>query len=88
MFIETNSKTVTQITAIMVTGDAVGIQTRAMTEAQCMENEAQQDAVSNQDEGQRTVQDTGEIARHPAMNPTPRWNWLRLIHTRLQEHEC
>ena len=53
----------------MATEDAVGIQTRAMTEAQHTENEAQQDAVSNQEEGQRTVQDTGEIACHPAMNP-------------------
>ena len=56
MFIETHSKTVTQITAIMATEDAVGIQTRAMSEAQCTENEAQQNAVNNQEEGQRTVQ--------------------------------
>ena len=53
----------------MATEDAVGIQTRAMTEAQCMENEAQQNAVSNQEEGQTTAQGTGEIARDPAMNP-------------------
>ena len=53
----------------MATEDAVGIQTRAMMEAQCRENEAQQNAVSNQEEGQRTVQGTGEIARDPAMNP-------------------
>ena len=53
----------------MATEDAVGIQTRAMTEAQCMENEAQQNAVSNQEEGQTTAQDTGEIAHDPTMNP-------------------
>ena len=40
MFIETHSETVTQITAIMTAEDAVGIQTRAMTGAQHMENEA------------------------------------------------
>ena len=53
----------------MATEDAVGIQTRAMTEAQHTENKAQQNAVSNQEEGQRTVQGTGEIASNPAMNP-------------------
>ena len=53
----------------MATEDAVGIQTRAMTEAQCTENEAQQNMASNQEEGQRTVQGTGEIAHDPAMNP-------------------
>ena len=53
----------------MATEDAVGIQTRAMTEAQHTENEAQQNAASNQEEGQRTVQGTGEIVRDPAMNP-------------------
>ena len=53
----------------MATEDAVGIQTRAMTEAQRMENEAQQNTASNQEEGQRTVHDTGEIAHDPAMNP-------------------
>ena len=53
----------------MATEEAVGIQTRAMTEAQCMENEAQQNAVNNQEEGQRIVQDTGQIAHDPAMNP-------------------
>ena len=53
----------------MATEDAVGIQTRALTEAQCMENKAQQNAVSNQEESQRTVQDTGEITRHRAVNP-------------------
>ena len=40
-----------------------------MTEAQRTENEAQQNTASNQEEGQRTVQGTGEIAHDPAMNP-------------------
>ena len=53
----------------MATEDAVGGQTRAMMEPQCMENEAQQTADNNQEEDQRAVQDTGEIARDPAMNP-------------------
>ena len=53
----------------MATEDAVGIQTRAMTEAQRMENEAQQIIDNNQEEGQRAAQDTGETARDPAMNP-------------------
>ena len=53
----------------MATEDAVGIQTRAMTEAQHMENEAQQIVDNNQEGGQRAVQDTGEIAQDPAMNP-------------------
>ena len=53
----------------MATEDAVGIQTRAMTEAQRTENEAQQNAENNQEEGQRAVQGTGEIAHDPAMNP-------------------
>ena len=53
----------------MATEDAVGIQTRAMTEAQHMENKAQQNMASNKEEGQRTVQGTGEIARDPALNP-------------------
>ena len=49
--------------------DAVGIQTRAMTEAQCTENEVQRIMDNNQEGGQRAVQDTGEIAQDPAMNP-------------------
>ena len=53
----------------MTTESAVGIQTRALTEAQCMENEAQQIVDNNQEGGQRAVQDTGEIAQDPAMNP-------------------
>ena len=51
----------------MVTEDAVGVQTRAMTEVQHMENEAQQIIDNNQEEGQRAAQDTGEIAQDPAM---------------------
>ena len=55
----------------MATEDAVGIQTRAMTEEQRTENEAQQNTANNQKEGKRTVQGTGEIAHDPAtaMNP-------------------
>ena len=53
----------------MATEDAVGIQARAMTEAKHMENEAQQNADNNQEEGQRAVQGTGEIAHDQAMNP-------------------
>ena len=53
----------------MATEDAVGIQTRAMTEAQRTENEAQQIMDNNQEGGQRAAQDTGEIAQNPAMNP-------------------
>ena len=52
----------------MATEDAVGIQTRAMTEAQRMENEAQEIIDNNQEEG-RAAQDTGEIAQDPEMNP-------------------
>ena len=53
----------------MATEDTVGIQTRAMTEAQRMENEAQQIMDNNQEGGQRAAQETGEIAQDPAMNP-------------------
>ena len=53
----------------MATEDTVGIPTRAMTEAQHTGNEAQQTADNNQEECQRAVQDTGEIARDPVMNP-------------------
>ena len=54
---------------MMATEDAVGVQTRAMTEAQHMENEAQQIVDNNQERGQRAVQDMEEIARDQAMNP-------------------
>ena len=50
-----------EITTTMVTEDAVGIQTRAMTEAQCIENEVQQIVDNNQEGCQRAAQDTGEI---------------------------
>ena len=53
----------------MATDDAVGIQTRAMTETQRTEKEAQQIVDNNQEGGQRAAQDTGEIAQDPAMNP-------------------
>ena len=53
----------------MATEDAVGIQMRAMAEAQCMENEAQQLVYNNQEGGQRAAQDTEGIAQDPAMNP-------------------
>ena len=53
----------------MVTEDTVGIQTRAMTETQRTENEAQHIMDNNQEEGQRTAQDTGEITQDPAINP-------------------
>ena len=49
--------------------DAVGIQTRAMTEAQCIEGEVQRAMDNNQEGGQKAVQNTGEIVRNPPMNP-------------------
>ena len=49
--------------------DTVGVQTRAMAQAQCTESEVQRIMDNNQEGGQRAVQDTGEIARDPAMNP-------------------
>ena len=42
--------------------DAVGVQTRAMTEAQCIEGEVQRAMDNNQEGGQGAVQNTGEIA--------------------------
>ena len=53
----------------MVTEDTVGIQTRAMTESQHTENEAQHIVDNNQEGCQRAVQETGEIVQDPAMNP-------------------
>ena len=47
----------------------VGIQTRAMTEAQRIEGEVQRAMDNNQEGGQGAVQNTVEIARDPAMNP-------------------
>ena len=49
--------------------DAVGIKTIAMAEAQHTESEVQRIMDNNQEGGQRAVQDTGEIAQDPAMNP-------------------
>ena len=49
--------------------NTVRIQTRAMTEAQCMEGQVQRITDNGQEEGQRAVQNTGEIARDPAVNP-------------------
>ena len=49
--------------------DAVGVQTRAMTESQCIEGEVQRAMDNNQEGCQRAVQNTGEIVRDPAMNP-------------------
>ena len=40
-----------------------------MTEAQHIEGEVQRAMDNNQEGGQRAVQNTGEIARDPAMNP-------------------
>ena len=48
--------------------DAVGNQTRAMTEAQHMEGEVQRTTDNGEEEGQRAVQNTEEIARDPAIN--------------------
>ena len=53
----------------MATEDAVGVQTRAMTEAQRTEKEAQQIVDNNQEGGQRTAQDAGEIVQDSAINP-------------------
>ena len=49
--------------------DAVSNQTRAMTEAQHMEGEVQRTTDNGEEEGQRAVQNTEEIARDPAINP-------------------
>ena len=49
--------------------NTVGIQTREMTEAQYMEGQVQRTTDNGQEEGQRAVQNTGEIARDPAVNP-------------------
>ena len=66
----THSKTdKSEITTTMATEDTVGIQTRAMTEAQCTKNEAQWIVDNNQEGCQRVAQDTGEIIRDPTMNP-------------------
>ena len=43
----------------MAAEDAVGIQTRAMTEAQCTESEVQRNVDNKQEGGQRAVQNIG-----------------------------
>ena len=55
---------------VMTTENAVGIQTRAMTEAQCMENEAQRDMDNNQEGAQGKNPTPGQAALDPTMNPT------------------
>ena len=52
----------------MTTEDAVGIQTRAMTEAQHMENEAQRDMDNNQEGAQGENPTPGQAALDPTMN--------------------
>ena len=47
----------------------VGVQTRAMTEAKCIEGEVQRAMDNNQEGGQGAVQNTGETVWDPAMNP-------------------
>ena len=54
----------------MTTENTVGIQTRAMTEAQHMENEAQRDMDNNQEEAQGENPTPGQAALDPTMNPT------------------
>ena len=61
----------------MTTENGIGIQTRAMTEAQLMEDGAQRQLVNNpeQVQGANTVAATGQgtlnpDAQNPAMNPT------------------
>ena len=49
--------------------DTVSIQTRAMIGAQHIEGEVQRAMDNNQEGGQGAVQNTGEIARDPVMNP-------------------
>ena len=46
----------------MAAEDAVGVQTRAMTEAQLTEGEVQRTMDNEQEGGQRPVQNIGEIA--------------------------
>ena len=55
---------------VMTTENAVGIQTRAMTEAQCMENEVQRDMDNNQEGAQGKNPTPGQAALDPTMNPT------------------
>ena len=54
----------------MTTENVVGIQTRAMTEAQCMEAGPQRDMGANQEGVQGTNPTPGQAALDPTMNPT------------------
>ena len=54
----------------MTTENIVGMQTRAMTEAQCMEDGAQRDIGTNQEGVQGTNPTPGQATLDTAMNPT------------------
>ena len=54
---------------VMTTEDAVGVQTRAMMEAQHMEKEAQRDMDNNQEGTQGNNPTQGQAALDPTMNP-------------------
>ena len=54
----------------MTTENVVGVQTRAMTEAQCTEGEVQRAMDNNQEEAQGANPTTGQAALDPTMNPT------------------
>ena len=54
----------------MTTENVVGIQTRAMTEAQRMESEVQRAIDNNQEGAQGANPTTGQAALDPTMNPT------------------
>ena len=62
---------------VMTTENVMGIQTRAMTEAQCMEDGARRELANNQEQVQGTnpvaamgQQTLNPGAQDPAMNPT------------------
>ena len=55
---------------VMTTENIVGIQTRAITEAQCMEHGAQIELDNNQEQVQGTNPTTATGVQNPAMNPT------------------
>ena len=54
----------------MTTENVVGIQTRAMTEAQRTEDGAQRELDNNQEQAQGTNPTTGQETLNPTMNPT------------------
>ena len=54
----------------MTTENVVGVQTRAMTEAQRTEGEVQRAMDNNQEEAQAANPTTGQAALDPTMNPT------------------